>query len=289
MQNIGKVRKIVVFGDSRKGDVNKAVNEFKQLASSKTDAITTCKLNECNTEMLEDADLAVVFGGDGSIIYSARQLCESNTPVLGVNLGKLGYLAEFSFEHLKQYLDRIISGDVQIEKRMMLGCEILKEDKQVFSSKAINDVFITAGAPYRMIDLQVKVNGEALAGCISDGLIVATPTGSTAYSLSAGGPIISGDMHAMVITPICPHSLSFRPIVINADNKIEIEGIKLNKGTTLSVDGQISFNLTNKHKVIIKKDKSEFKLINNPDQSPWDTLATKLGWAEKPRYKKNSD
>jgi NAD+ kinase len=135
-----------------------------------------------------------------------------------------------------------------------------------------------------MIDLQVKVNSRALAGCISDGLIVATPTGSTAYSLSAGGPIISGDMSAMVITPICPHSLSFRPIVINADNKIEIEGIELNKGTTLSIDGQISFNLTSKHKVIIEKDSSEFKLISNPEQSPWDTLATKLGWAEKPRY-----
>lgn len=284
MQNTGKIKNIVVFGDARKGNVSNAIKEFRQFAGDKIETITACKLNECTAEMLEDAELAVVFGGDGSIISSARQLCESNTPVLGVNLGKLGYLAEFNLEQLKQNLDKIVSGDIQVERRMMLSCEIIKEGNSIFSSKAINDVFVTAGAPYRMIDLQLKVNSQPLAGCISDGLIVATPTGSTAYSLSAGGPIISGDMSAVVITPICPHSLSFRPIVINADNKIEIEGIELNKGTTLSIDGQISFNLTNKHRVIIKKDSSEFKLISNPDQSPWDTLATKLGWAEKPRY-----
>jgi NAD+ kinase len=287
MKEKGKTR-IVVFGDSRKGNVSKAIDDFKRFAESKTETITVCSLNECTAEMLKEFDFAVVFGGDGSIINSARQLSESDTPVAGVNLGKLGYLAEFNIEQLKEHFDDITAGGIQTEKRMMLNCEVTKDGREVFSSKAVNEVFITAGQPYRMIDLQLTVNGQSLAGCVSDGIIVATPTGSTAYSLSAGGPIIAGNMQALVISPICPHSLSFRPIVINASSVIEIEGLELNKGTTLSVDGQIHFNLTSKHKVRIKKDKSQFKVINNPEQSPWDTLAAKLGWAEKPRYQQNS-
>jgi NAD+ kinase len=136
-----------------------------------------------------------------------------------------------------------------------------------------------------MIELQVKVDGQPLASCVSDGLIVSTPTGSTAYNLSAGGPILSGKMRAMVITFICPHSLSFRPIVINADSKVEVVGKQLNEGSAVSVDGQISTALTAGDVVKIERAQGEFSIVNNPLRTEWDTLATKLRWAVKPNYK----
>ncbi|MHC4726439.1 MAG: NAD(+)/NADH kinase, partial [Planctomycetota bacterium] len=122
---------------------------------------------------------------------------------------------------------------------------------------------------------------------VSDGLIIATPTGSTAYNLSSGGPIVSSKMEAMVITPICPHSLSFRPIVINADSKVEVVGIRVNEGTTISIDGQVSLNLSIDDVVMVERSSCDFLIVNNPLRSQWDTLATKLSWAEKPKYKKN--
>lgn len=149
---------------------------------------------------------------------------------------------------------------------------------------AVNDCFITAGPPFKMIELQIKVNGQPLAGCVSDGLIVSSPTGSTAYSLAAGGPILSNVLEGMVITPICPHSLSFRPIVISARSRLDCLGLKVNKGTTFSIDGQISLPFTANDIISIEKAKTSFLVINNPLRSQWDTLAAKLGWAEKPKY-----
>lgn len=133
--------------------------------------------------------------------------------------------------------------------------------------------------------MKVLVDGEPLVGCVSDGLIISTPTGSTAYNLSAGGPILSGNMEAMVITPICPHSLSFRPIVIKAESKVEIVGVDVNEGTTVSVDGQVSTRLLAGDVVRVEREKGEFLIVNNPLRTQWDTLATKLRWAEKPKYK----
>jgi len=171
----------------------------------------------------------------------------------------------------------------------MLDCRVF--DKQVsksqrFHSVAINDVFINAGPPFRTIELKISVDGQPLAGCVSDGLIISTPTGSTAYNLSAGGPILSPKIEAIAITPICPHSLSFRPIVINANSKIEVLGLRVNKGTTVSVDGQVSKKLSVGDIVRVEKAGNNFLIVNNPIRSQWDTLATKLSWAEKPKYNK---
>jgi NAD+ kinase len=234
---------------------------------------------------LKEVDFAVVFGGDGSITSAARQLSQMNVPVIGVNLGKLGFLAEFSVGELKEFFSSLTSGEAMIEKRMMLGCRVFDNEKEKFCSAAINDVFITAGPPFRMIELKITVDAQPLAGCVSDGLVISTPTGSTAYNLSAGGPILSGKMEAMVITPLCPHSFSFRPIVINADSKVEVFGVRVNEGTTVSIDGQVSCNLSIDSVVKIERHKGDFLVVNNPLRTQWDTLATKLSWAEKPKYK----
>ncbi|GAH84974.1 unnamed protein product, partial [marine sediment metagenome] len=222
------------------------------------------------------------------IISAARFLSQTNVPVIGVNLGKLGFLAEFSIGELREFFERIISRKVLIEKRMMLGCSIFSDGKEKFCSAAINDVFITAGAPFRVIELKIAVDGQPLAGCVSDGLIISTPTGSTAYNLSAAGPILSPKCQAMVITPICPHSLSFRPIVINADSKVEVSGIRVNEGTTVSIDGQLSAKLAIGDVVRVQRHKGDFLVVNNPLRTQWDTLATKLRWAEKPKYNRDA-
>ena len=281
----GSLPKLVIFGDPQKGNVSEAIDEFTNFIKDKAEIVANCGIDKCTVGILKEADFAVVFGGDGSITSAARQLSQMNVPVIGVNLGKLGFLAEFSVGELKEFFSSLTSGEAMIEKRMMLGCRVFDNEKEKFCSAAINDVFITAGPPFRMIELKITVDAQPLAGCVSDGLVISTPTGSTAYNLSAGGPILSGKMEAMVITPLCPHSFSFRPIVINADSKVEVFGVRVNEGTTVSIDGQVSCNLSIDNVVKIERHKGDFLVVNNPLRTQWDTLATKLSWAEKPKYK----
>jgi len=277
--------RLVIVGDSKKERVSDVIAEFTEFAKVKAQVISSCGIDDCETNLLKKADFAVVFGGDGSIISAARNFSHSGVPVIGVNIGKLGFLAEFSVNELKQYFNDIMSGRAVIEKRMMLDCRVFNNKQEKFHALAINDVFITAGPPFRMIELKISVDGQPLAGCVSDGLIISTPTGSTAYNLSAGGPILSGKMEAVVITPICPHSLSFRPIVINADSSIEVFCVRVNEGTTVSIDGQVSSKLAVDDVVKVQRDRADFLIVNNPLRTQWDTLATKLSWAEKPKYK----
>jgi len=277
--------RLVVFGDPQKGKVGGVIEEFTDFAKDKAQILASCRIADCTAEILKKCDFAVVFGGDGSIISAARSLSQSGVPVIGVNLGKLGFLVEFSIDELKEFFNDIMSRKTSIEKRMMLGCTILSGGQEKFCSAALNEVFITAGPPFRMVELKISVDGQPLAGCVSDGLVISTPTGSTAYNLSAGGPVLSGKMQAMVITPICPHSLSFRPIVINADSTVDVLGIRVNEGTTVSIDGQVSCKLSIDDVVRVERQKSDFLVVNNPLRTQWDTLATKLSWAEKPKYK----
>ena len=300
--------KLVIFGDPKKHGVNEAIEQFLGFAKNKADIVGNYSVEQlefsCHPEktshsgenqetqnILKECDFAVVFGGDGSIISTARAVSEANLPVIGVNVGKLGFLAEFSVDELKDFFGRLTNGTAPIAKRMMLNCRVIGSSEgagqtETFCSAAINDCFITAGPPFRMIELKIQVDGQPLAGCVSDGLIISTPTGSTAYNLSAGGPIVSPKLDAMTITPICPHSLSFRPIVIDANSTVEVFGVRVNEGTTISIDGQISLKLAINDVVKIKKQQSDFLIVNNPLRSQWDTLATKLSWAEKPKYKR---
>jgi NAD+ kinase len=293
--------KLAIFRDLRKQGVSEAIDEFLSFAKGKAEIVASYgveDLKQTNTatllpdedKVLEKCDFAIVFGGDGSIISTARNVSKASLPVIGVNVGKLGFLAEFSVAELEDFFPRLNNGTVPIDKRMMLKCRVFSADQgndqdEKFCSAAINDIYITAGPPFRMIELKITVDGQPLAGCVTDGLIISTPTGSTAYNLSAGGPILSPKIEAVVITPICPHSLSFRPIVINADSRIEVFGVRVNEGTTISIDGQVSLNLSINDVVRVEKENSDFLIVNNPLRSKWDTLATKLSWAEQPKYK----
>jgi NAD+ kinase len=305
MPEMKSLPKLAIFGDLEKRGVSEAIDEFLSFAKGKAEIVasygiedlkqtSTAALSPGEDKVLEKCDFAIVFGGDGSIISTARNVSKASLPVIGVNVGKLGFLAEFSVAELEDFFPRLKKGTVPIDKRMMLNCRILgngrgKDRDEKFCSAAINDIFITAGPPFRTVELKILVDGQPLAGCVSDGLIISTPTGSTAYNLSAGGPILSPKIEAVVITPICPHSLSFRPIVINADSTIEVFGVRVNKGTTISIDGQVSSNLSIDDVVRVEKENSDFLIVNNPFRSKWDTLATKLSWANQPKYKQYPD
>ncbi len=280
--------RLVIFGDPAKGPVAEAIADFSKFLKGKAQVAASCYIEKCTTDVLRNSDFAVVFGGDGSIISAARDLGQANVPVIGVNLGKLGFLAEFSLNELKDFFADIVSGKTPIERRMLLGCHVRRDSEgtEKFRSTAVNDVFITAGPPFRMIELTIAVDSQHVASCVSDGLIVSTPTGSTAYNLSAGGPILAGSMEAMVITPICPHSLSFRPIVIDAGSVVDICCTRVNEGTTVSIDGQVSRGLSIDDVVRVAREQSSFLVVNNPLRTRWQTLASKLSWAERPKYER---
>ena len=281
--------KLIIFGDPKRRYAAEAVDDFVRFADDRARIIANCFRRSAasgSVDVLKKADFAVVFGGDGTILSAARELSETDVPVIGVNVGKLGFLAEFSAEEIKRLFDRITTDKSLIEKRMMLRCGIESNGGEKFGSTAINDVVIAAGAPFNMIELKMTVQDQALARCTGDGIIISTPTGSTAYNLSAGGPILSADLSAIVITPLCPHSLSFRPIVINADSIVEIQPIRVNKGTTINLDGQVSHKLQIGDVVKIQRHPGSFLVVNNPMRTQWDTLAGKLNWAEKPKYNK---
>ncbi|MFA5292694.1 MAG: NAD(+)/NADH kinase [Phycisphaerae bacterium] len=286
MVKTGRKPKLIIFGDTRREFVAEAIDNFTKFAARKARVLANCFRGDCISDIAGKADYAIVFGGDGTILSAARDLSETNIPVIGVNVGRLGFLAEFSLEQVKQLFSRVTTEKKLIEKRMMLKCTIAGKGKKKLVSTAINDVVITAGADYNMIGLKMTVRGQSLADCVSDGIIISTPTGSTAYNLSAGGPILSANLSAVVITPICPHTLSFRPIVIDAGNKIEIRPQRVNKNTSIILDGQILSSLECDDVITVEKHKGSFLVVNNPLRTQWDTLAGKLSWAQKPKYKR---
>jgi NAD+ kinase len=277
--------RIIIFGDKRRENVLETIGDFTKFVRGKAEILANCFRGDCMREVLRETDYAFVFGGDGSILSAARDLSENNIPVIGINVGRLGFLAEFSLEQVKQLFTRLTTDRKLIEKRMVLKCTISEKKHKKLISTAINDVVITAGEKFNMIGLKISVQGQSLADCIGDGIIISTPTGSTAYNLSAGGPILSARLSAVVITPICPHTFSFRPIVIDAEKKLEVHAQRINEGTTVILDGQILCSLEIDDVITIERHKGHFLVVNNPLQTQWDTLAGKLNWAQKPKCK----
>ena len=236
------------------------------------------------------ADLVIVLGGDGTLLGEARRLVDLQIPLLGVNFGKLGFLAEFSLDELQELWDALASAELPVSERLMLDVRLLSAKGQpepMFAALAMNDCAITAGPPYRMIELELIVNpqrphqtGTNFSG---DGVIVATPSGSTAYNVSAGGPILAPDVDAMVATPICPHSLAFRPVVVRGDDQLDVHVHAANEGTTLVIDGQISMPIDSGAVVEVRSHPRRLKLVINPNMSHWQMLAEKMQWAARPR------
>lgn len=227
-------------------------------------------------ELAESVDFIVVLGGDGTLLNTARAVAEYQIPLLGINMGFLGFLAEVELNDLYVSLDRLLLGEYFIEERMMLECSVMRDNVQVGEFVALNDIVVTKGAFSRMISLDAFVDDHYVATYPADGIIIASPTGSTAYSLSAGGPIVSPEMDLMLITPICPHTLYSRPLVICPQQFIKIKLRSAMAEVMLTVDGQNGYKLQQHDEILVKKAMWKTKLIRLKEKTFYDILRQKL-------------
>jgi NAD+ kinase len=240
---------------------------------------TGCAISEVpHDEIAATADLMLVLGGDGTMIATARMIGDREVPVLGVNYGGLGYLAEFRIEELYHALESILSGNFRLDKRVMLDVELKRRDESITRKRVLNDVVINKSALARIIEIEAYLNQHFVNSFRADGLIISTPTGSTAYNLSAGGPVIFPSMNAVVITPICPFTLSNRPIVVPDNATIELLLKTAQEEVTLTLDGQVGFELNVEDRVVIRKSSVTFNLVQPSNRNYFDVLRDKLRW-----------
>ncbi len=223
-------------------------------------------------------NLIVVLGGDGTLISVARKVGDLRTPILGVNLGSLGFLTEITLAELYPVMEKVIEGEFNVTKRLMLDAVVRRAGQEVGRYRVLNDVVINKGAIARMIDMEVTVDGDPLTTFKADGLIISTPTGSTAYNLAAGGPIIYPGLHCLVISPICPHMLTNRPIIVSAESIIRVEVKFQDEDVVFTADGQVGMPLHGGDVVEIRKSRSSTLLVKSPFKDFFEVLRTKLHW-----------
>jgi NAD+ kinase len=232
-------------------------------------------------EIPDDVEMIIVLGGDGTLLSVARQVWNKNIPILGVNLGGLGFLTEITLDELYPVLERIVQDDFATDEREVLNAGVIRNGKRIAEFIVLNDAVINKGALARIIDLETTINGEYLSTFRSDGLIISTPTGSTAYNLSAGGPIVYPSLHTIIITPICPHTLTIRPIIIPDDVKIRALLKSKDEEVTLTLDGQQGFTLRFEDVVEVGKAEGRILLIKSPSRHYFELLREKLKWGER--------
>jgi NAD+ kinase len=231
-------------------------------------------------------DLAFVVGGDGTLIGQTRRLAAHGKPIVGINAGRLGFLAEFDAEDLGKHAALVFAATPPLRERMLLSVDVTHADGRTTSGVAINDAVLTAGAPHRMIDMVLSVDDDEQGVEITgDGVIVATPTGSTAYSASAGGPIVHPDVAGITITPICAQSLAFRPVVVSAGETITLSMRRVNEGTCVVLDGQLQMPLRAGDRVRVRQHGRKALFVSNPSNRYWDALRAKMRWAAPPSYR----
>lgn len=220
-------------------------------------------------------DLAIVMGGDGTMLSVARNLIDNDIPLVGINRGRFGFLTDLRAEKMLVAVDKILSNQYQIEPRMLLNAQVLRGGKTIHQGLAFNDVVIKGGL--RLIEIAVEINGKFVHKQRADGLILSTPTGTTAYALSAGGPILHPSLEAIAIVPVSPHTLSNRPIAVNSSSSIQISIVQTDDGQ-LSYDGQFQMLLESGDRVLVQRAKKEVKLLHPNDYCYFEMLRNKLNW-----------
>jgi NAD+ kinase len=232
-------------------------------------------------EMLGELDLLLTLGGDGTLLRGARQVARHGTPVLGVNFGHVGFLTSAAPEELESALDRALSGDIVLDERMTLMVRAESPDGTLRGEfLALNDAVLHKGGVARMIRLAVRADGEEVGSYSADGIILATPTGSTAYSLSAGGPIVSPSVNCIIATPICPHTLAVRPLVLPAEETVTVDVLTPSGELLLTIDGQEDAELAPGDRVVVRRAPWPVRLVRFPGQTFFSTLRRKLSWGD---------
>lgn len=297
--------RLFIVANPRKPNVQQAIEELIAFVRA---GATVTGIDTQGEQSLDDVDAeaVLVLGGDGTLLATARRLSGRRIPLVGVNFGRLGFLASFTPDQFRNHFGDLLARKLPTSSRLTIEAEVFDavevdhvdadpaSQKPRWSSVALNEVVIAAGEPFRMIELELgadrdtvgNTGGDTGVRYFGDGVIVSTPSGSTAYNVSAGGPIISPNVQAICITPLCPHSLSFRPVVVGAESTVSVLCKRVNEGTMLICDGQSSVKLNSGERVVIRRCKDDVVLIENPDAREWRTLAEKLGWAVSPNYQK---
>lgn len=293
--------------------VNRTKPEAAQAAKALRELIT--KHGSCAAELdapvgsatpltkadAKSADLIIVLGGDGTLIAQARRTADLGLPLLGVNIGRLGFLAEYDLHAFADQAPYLLSDHPLPTRELhLVRAEIYAGSATAprFKDAALNECVVTAGPPYRMISLSMQIGAQLGPTLTGDGLIISTPTGSTAYNVSAGGPILSPELDALVITPIAAHTLAFRPVVVPMTTRLELTMLRVNRaaserpgdthasfGTTLTLDGQINEPLYEHDRIVLTRDDRPIRFVRNPLASYWNTLVDKLHWAAAPRMR----
>lgn len=286
-------RSVLLLVNKDKPDAVAAAEELRDLIDRRGKVVLELDAdNEPLPNKLPKVDLIVVLGGDGTLLAQSRRCLDLGLPMLGVNLGKLGFLAEFDMASVRLQGESLFGdGPLAMRKLGLIHAEVHERDTEWvrFSGEALNDAVVTAGPPYRLITLGLTIDGTPGPTINGDGLIVSTPTGSTAYNLSAGGPIVAPTVDAMTLTPIAAQSLSFRPIIVGGTSIIEITVQRVNSsddgktGTTLVLDGQVQTSLKLGDRILLTTHGKGVRFVRNPATDYWSRLINKLHWARAPR------
>ncbi len=277
---------MLLIADRARPEVAALLDEVR--AGIERHASVTCELDADGDPLPADldAECVVVLGGDGTLISQARRVLDHDLPVIGVNFGRLGFLAEFDVETLLVHAPQIFGAAPPIQEHTVLAAECRGPDGGLREhGLAINECVLTAGEPFRMIELQIGIDGRDGPSLRGDGVIVATPVGSTAYSVSAGGPIVHPAVPALIITPLAAHSLAFRPIVLPDRSELSITVSRANEGTALVLDGQVRFGLRAGDRIVIRRHSRRARFITNPGTTYWRILLDKMRWAAPPGYR----
>jgi len=277
--------RVVLLSSRARAGTGKVLAQVRATIARHATVVGEFDVNDTLPSALK-ADRAVVIGGDGSIMAALRIFMAHATPVVGVNTGRLGFLAEFDTASLETHATAIFGANPLIRQRMVLAVSVRAADGTTrYEGLAVNDCVVTAGAQFRMIELALRLDGENGPEFLGDGIIIATPVGSTAYNASAGGPIVHPDVEAIIVTPNAAHSLAFRPVVVPAGLAVQAHVVRANEGTTLVLDGHINVSLRVGDTVVAKRHHDMARIVARPDSSYWETLVDKMRWAESPNYR----
>ncbi len=270
--------RVVVLGFAGRPDVVRRIERLLPLIQKHTTVVASDFTGQLDLSKVE-ADLAIVLGGDGSILRAAHQMGNRQLPVLAVNLGRLGFLADLSAEEAIELLPVLAQGEVPVVEHLMFECRVFREEVCLHEDLGLNEVAVMTGPPFAIMDVVLYVDSEEVTTYSCDGLIIATPVGSTAHSLSAGGPILRKDLQAFVISPISPHTLTYRPVVDSADRIYELMVVNPRPETSVVVDGRVCCTLQPGDRIRIQRAEARFKLVSAAGHSYYRTLREKLGWS----------
>ncbi len=282
------IKRVGLFGNPNKNDLPGAVETIASLCTAAGASVFASEdLAEVipatvpvltNEDLIESVDVVIALGGDGTMLRAGRVLGLSGVPLLGVNLGSLGYLTDVPLDELSEAVEKLLAGQFHIDTRARVYCSVWREDAKIATANALNDLVVNMGPLPRAMDMELLMDGDSLGRFLGDGIIVSTPTGSTAYNLSAGGPICQSTVDCLLVAPICPHSLGMRPLIVADDTKIELILHETGEGAVLTADGQRTHTLADGDRLAFRESNREVNLIKFPQSSFYRVMRHKLNW-----------